>query len=383
MAQPARLQSVHINIDTVTGWQNDDLQRLKNLKRLGQKSQLFRDHFREQQDNADNAGPDLQQVWLKKMKKIMNQIDNSRAAEKLWVVPFANRPFRFLDLGCCPGGFSTYILKKNKESTSVGVSLDPAQGGHPYLLEEALRPRQTVIFADMTTFLLGCSETQLEVSDPSFQLHHDTYFTAHSGPPLIPIPKVLLARDFDLVLLDAHHLRNQTSNSNSDLLAISQVLLALLSIKFGGTIVMKLASPDTQYTATMLFMLDMLSSSIHVHKPYAMHRVQNTFYVIARGVGGKPDRRLYMQDEVIPGLRRVWERLRQRADVERQTPLSGRNHPGGQGGLVMGDLDFIVNKQQLGGYGERLHELCASVWKLQVEALETRLSEMGISTDSA
>ncbi|KAJ3730664.1 hypothetical protein C8R42DRAFT_637349 [Lentinula raphanica] len=70
MAQPARLQSVHINIDTVTGWQNDDLQRLKNLKRLGQKSQLFRDHFREQQDNADNAGPDLQQVWLKKMKKI-------------------------------------------------------------------------------------------------------------------------------------------------------------------------------------------------------------------------------------------------------------------------------------------------------------------------
>ncbi|KAJ3997348.1 hypothetical protein F5050DRAFT_1569492 [Lentinula boryana] len=51
---------------------------------------------------------------------------------------------------CRPGGFSTYILKKNKESTSVGVSLDPAQGGHLYLLEEPLRVRQTVIFADMT-----------------------------------------------------------------------------------------------------------------------------------------------------------------------------------------------------------------------------------------
>ncbi|KAJ3751449.1 hypothetical protein DFH05DRAFT_1471549 [Lentinula detonsa] len=284
---PAGLQSIHI--DTVPGWGNDDLQLLKNLKRL-------------------------------------------------FHLPIG--PLDFSISGrCCPGGFSTYILKKNKESTSVGVSLDPAQGGHPYLLEDALRVRQTVIFADMTTFQL--------------------------------VPNILFARDFDLVLLDAHHLRNQTGSSQ-DLLAISQVLLALLSIKFGGTIVMKLASPDSQYSATMIFMLDMLSASIQVHKPYAMHRMQNSFYVIARGVGGKPDRRLYLQNEVIPGLRRVWECLRQR------NRNSGPRNGSGKEGLVVGDLDFIVDKKQLESYGGRLHELCSCVWKLQATALETLFAEMGI-----
>ncbi|KAF9074322.1 hypothetical protein BDP27DRAFT_1359446 [Rhodocollybia butyracea] len=345
---PAELQSIHI--DTVTGWGSDDLQYLKNLKRTAQKSNKYREYVRNQQYTADAAGPELQQVWLKKMKKIMNQIDNSGATDRLWVVPFANRPFRFLDLGCCPGGFSTYILKKNKECTSVGISLDPAQGGHPYLLEEALQARQTLIFADMTTYQLG--SRQLYLTAPYI--------------PLLPVPEVLLARAFDLVLLDAHHLRNQ-SELSADLLAISQVILALLSIKFGGTIVMKLASPDTQYTATMLFMLDMLSSSLHVHKPYAMHRTQNTFYVIARGVGGKPDRRLYLQNVVIPGLQHVWEGLRLRGKTSR---------------LLAGDLDFIINKEQLRGYGERLHELCSCVWELQARALEELFSEMGIQAQS-
>ncbi|KAJ3787952.1 hypothetical protein GGU10DRAFT_385441 [Lentinula aff. detonsa] len=302
----AGLQSIHI--DTVTGWENDDLQLLRNLKRLSYCNALktsvtspkYRDYLRTQQDTADNAGPDLQLVWLKKMKKIMNQIDNSGAADKLWVVPFTNRSFRFLDLGCCPGGFSTYILKKNKESTSVGVSLDPAQGGHPYLLEEALRVRQTVIFADMTTFQLS----DPEAVDPT---------PSHAQPPLIPVPNILFARDFDLVLLDAHHLRNQTGSTH-DLLAISQVLLALLSIKFGGTIVMKLASsPDSQYSATMAFHGWICS----------LLRFRFTSLMLCI-------------NEVIPGLRRVWECLRQRNSGPRG---SGKER------LVVGDLDFIVDKK--------------------------------------
>ncbi|KAE9396337.1 hypothetical protein BT96DRAFT_922183 [Gymnopus androsaceus JB14] len=308
---PTELQSLHVN--SVPGWGSDDLQHLKNLKR--------KNTFATRQQTADNAGPELQQIWLKKMKKIMNQIDNSGASDRLWVVPFSNRPFRFLDLGCCPGGFSTYILKKNKECTSVGLSLDPTQGGHPYLLEESLRARQTVIFADMTTFHLG---------------ENTIYPDDLIQPVTIPMPEILLARDFDLVLLDAHHLRNQPA-STADLLAISQVLIALLSIKFGGTIVMKLASPDTQYTATMLFMLDMLS----------------TFYVIARGVGGKPDRRLQLQDVIIPGLKRLWESRDGRARR-----------------LLAGDLDFIIDNRQLEGYGARLNELCSCVWQLQASALE-------------
>lgn len=203
----------------------------------------------------------------------------------------------------------------------------------------------------------------------TFHLGTNTIYPDNPIQPItIPVPEIMLVRDFDLVLLDAHHLRNQ-SDSTTDLLAISQVLLALISIKFGGTIVMKLASPDTQYTATMLFMLDMLSSSLQVHKPYAMHRVQSTFYVIARGVGGKPDRRLYLQSEIIPGLKRVWESLKY--GISRNGRRGRR--------LLGGDLDFIVDTKQLQGYGERLNELCSCVWQLQASALEGLFAEMDIN----
>ncbi|SJL10878.1 uncharacterized protein ARMOST_14273 [Armillaria ostoyae] len=260
-----------------------DLDRLTQLKRKGQRTPAIQQYFRNQREVADNADMDLSERWLKKMKKIMGQIDD----HVQWCVPFSGRPFRFLDLGCCPGGFSTYILKKNKQSTGVDISLDPADGGHPYLIEQSLRDRHTIIFADFTLFQLG---PQM-ISSPFFNFRS--------------LPKDLTTRQFNLTLLDAHHLRTQ-AGSSSDLLAISQIVVALSSIKFGATVVMKLAHPESWYTVRMLFFLDVLSSSLTVHKPYAMHRVQGTFYAIAKGVGGKSERQRFLSHNLLPEFQKLW-----------------------------------------------------------------------------
>ncbi|KAK0445599.1 uncharacterized protein EV420DRAFT_1571790 [Desarmillaria tabescens] len=319
-----------------------DLHHLTQLKRKGQRAPVIQQYFRNQREVADNADLELSERWLKKMKKIMGQIDD----HVKWCVPFSGRPFRFLDLGCCPGGFSTYILKKNKQSTGVGISLDPADGGHPYLIEQGIRDRHTIIFADLTLFQLG---PQM-ISSPFFNFR--------------PLPEDLTTRQFDLALLDAHHLRTQNSSS-SDLLAISQIVVALLSIKFGATVIMKLANPESWYTVRMLFFLDVLSASLTVHKPYAMHRNQGTFYAIGKGVGGKSERQRFLSHNLLPEFQKLWVDLR-----------SGN---GGAGrSLEPKDLNFIISDEQVKGYASRLAELCEPVWKIQSAALEKLYAEQGI-----
>lgn len=227
----------------------------------------------------------------------------------------------------------------------MGISLDPADGGHPYLIEQSLRDRHTIIFADLTLFQLG---SQM-ISSPFFNFR--------------TLPEDLTTRQFDLALLDAHHLRTQPGSS-SDLLAISQIVVALSSIKFGATVVMKLAHPESWYTVRMLFFLDVLSSSLTVHKPYAMHRVQGTFYAIAKGVGGKSEKQRFLSHNFLPEFQKLWVELRSANGVGRS--------------LVPKDLNFIISDEQVEGYALRLAELCGPVWKLQSAALEKLYTEQGI-----
>ncbi|KAK0476987.1 hypothetical protein IW261DRAFT_1566452 [Armillaria novae-zelandiae] len=280
-----------------------DLDRLTRLKQKGQRAPVIQQYFQNQRQVADNADLDLSEAWLKKMKKIMGQIDDHSSPHWSW-----DTIAKHDEISCCPGGFSTYILKKNKQSTGVGISLDPAEGGHPYLIEQNLRDRHTIIFADLTLFQLD-----------------------------------LTTRQFDLALLDAHHLRTQAASS-SDLLAISQVVVALSSIKFGATVVMKLSHPES------------------CRMP--MHRNQGTFYAIAKGVGGKSERQRFLSHNLLPEFQKLWAELRSANGVGRS--------------LVPKDLNFIISDEQVKGYASRLAELCGPVWKMQSAALEKLYTEQGI-----
>lgn len=241
---------------------------------------------------------------------------------------------------CCPGGFSSYILDANPRAMGTGISLDVSQGGHEFLLEEHLRSRFQLIWADVTKYRLG----------PRRHIHSATY-------NLLPFSQTSHPKGFALVLLDGHALRNTAGPSLQALhllanrLLISQLIIALTVISHGGTIVMKLNDTRNPITKRLLWMCDALAADVHTWKPVCIHATRPTFYAIARGIGCGSSAHLYgtIQD----GLRTLWARLT-------------------MGQTMDGDsLNFIVDTHTLNTtYARRLSELTDHIRDVQNQACE-------------
>ncbi|KZP11217.1 hypothetical protein FIBSPDRAFT_756993 [Athelia psychrophila] len=317
---------------------------LSELKRKGWDDQHIHDHFTQQRHTADTADPQLNDVWFRKMKVIFNEID-----AKSGCISLAEQPLNFLDLGCCPGGFSSYILTQNPTATGLGISLDVSKGGHTFMLERNLQSRYNLLFADLTYFALG------PPSSPSS--------SASALPPQIK------DRQFSLIILDGHLLRNQEGVRPWDYyrLLIAQFVIGLQGLRDRGTLVVKLSRPDTVRTAKLLYMLDGLSGSngLVTCKPRSMHASRGTFYAVARNVGHG---RIPIS-AMLEGLQNLWQDLTYGGSDGRGRFLEEE------------DLDFIVTTENLvggpdipNGYLDRLVELASDVWIGQADALRVLLT---------
>jgi len=297
---------------------------------LGDSSvRAYFDHQRKQSDNPDLG---TQQAWFRGMKNVLQEVD-----EGLRCIPLISR-WHFLDVGCCPGGFSSYILSKNQRSSGVGISLAVENGGHSLLLEENLQPRLDLNIADLTYYQLGPTT----IADPKLQ----------------PLPFLPDARPFDLVLLDGHPLRTSTAGAGvydqmSNRLLISQLIIGLQGTAISGTIIMKLAKPERPVTVKLLYMLDMLSLDLATWKPVCMHATRDTFYAVAKGFGY--GRQGYRLQEWLDGLKELWVSL----TYGRQT--SGR--------ISATDLDFIATQMELETFELRLQQLSQHIWQVQASSL--------------
>jgi len=322
----------------------NNLEKLRPNLKCGKRAPSLNAHFHYQRKLSDAPGPELQQTWFRGMKNVLEELD-----QVLRCIP-QTCPFRFLDVGCCPGGFSSYILNKNLNSTGTGISLSVESGGHSFLLEEHLRPRLDLKLADVTFYQLGLTT----INDPRLQP-----FPFHPDSP-----------KFDLVLLDGHPLRTSAGQGlNGDRLLISQVLICLQAISVSGTIIMKLSRPERVVTAKLLYMLDVLSLSLTSWKPVFMHATRPTFYVVAKGVGY--GRQGYRLPEILFGLSSLWMEL-----------TYGRADGSGRGRVMDAeDLDFIVSKAELDRtFGNRLQQLGQHVWLVQEQSLRGWYQQSGVVT---
>jgi len=249
----------------------------------------------------------------------------------------------FMDLGCCPGGFSSYILSKNISANGTGVSLPVDDGGHQFLLEEHHRSRFHLYSTNLTYYQLGPSI----IDDDRLQT----------------IPSQISEHSFDFVLLDGHQLRTQASALpwDSDRLFISQLILGLQSVKERGTIIMKLPMPHKPIAARILYLFHTISSQLLRWKPRSMHANRGTFYMVAKGVGnGQEGPRIPI---ILQALKNLWVSLTFGGEEG-----SGRH-------LISGDLDFLISMDDLVGHHlDWLTKLGTPLWKVQKTALE-RLCE--------
>ncbi|KAJ6620771.1 hypothetical protein B0H10DRAFT_1791197, partial [Mycena sp. CBHHK59/15] len=293
-------------------------------------------YLQHQRKQADAPDPALQKAWFNSMRNVFEEID-----QVLRCVP-DRTPFRFLDLGCCPGGFSSYILGKNPYASGVGISLPTESGGHSCLLEEEDFQRFELHWADLTQFQLG----------PTFI--HD--------PRLQNFP--VAAGSFDLVLIDGHPLRgaagagDQLVHLHGDRLLISQVILGLVTVAFGGTLVLKQSKPERLVTSQLLFLLDVLCAELRTWKPVCMHGTRATFYAIAKGFGLGAQASFARRQQLLAGLMELWVQLSYTEDGK------GRR-------LLPTDLDFIVdNKTLKTAYAPRLRQLSEHIWTTQAKCLQ-------------
>ncbi|KAJ1302126.1 hypothetical protein OPQ81_000955 [Rhizoctonia solani] len=200
---------------------------------------------------------------------------------------------RFLDLGCCPGGFSTYVLDKLPSILGDGVSLPVELGGHSLAIPQALRSRFTVHWGDITRF-----NHALEHSGSG----------KFDGLATFPIPP----NTYDLVIADGHRpplLLKQLGREQRyarDMLLLSQLLAAVRSVKVGGTIIIKLSLSLANQTLDgfmhrVVIALGALSSRtpIVTLKPKSIYATAGSFYVLVRGVEAVPRRGLELKLETL------------------------------------------------------------------------------------
>ncbi|THH17884.1 hypothetical protein EW146_g3020 [Bondarzewia mesenterica] len=324
-----------------------ELKDLSDLRKKGWAEEGLDHHFIRQRQLADTANAHMNLVWFNKMKVVFGELDVAAR-----IVPLSG-PMQFLDLGCSPGGFSSYILHKNRNARGVGISLPVEQGGHLFALESYLGSRFELHLADLNYYRLHHCHRQLRA------LAFD------------PLPQNFEA-NFDVVILDGHFLRTYLSPALTDpkewdrhRLLISQIVIALRSIRHGGTIVLKLSHPEKLHTAQFLFMLDGISKSLCVFKPRSLHTNRGTFYAIANGVG------LGYQ-----GAKKA-EYLRELEELWYQITFVGSERQGRF--MTATDLDFIVTYDDIANnYIDRLIDISRNVWSTQADALRAWFSRKGI-----
>ncbi|CAE6458062.1 unnamed protein product [Rhizoctonia solani] len=175
----------------------------------------------------------------------------------------------FLDLGCCPGGFSTYILGKYPNTRGMGISLPIEHGGHSLAVPLNLRDRLQVHWADITMFDHAPSLVQGFWDTSIFQTS--------------PIPK----RAFDFVIVDGHQppcmlVDDPRALWSRDRLLVSQLLAALRAIKPTGTLFAKLSlQVSVPLMERIVLALSRLTPfPIRAVKPTSIYATAGTFYVL-------------------------------------------------------------------------------------------------------
>ncbi|KAJ7735293.1 hypothetical protein DFH07DRAFT_114108 [Mycena maculata] len=315
----------------------EELQVLSDLRDQGCKLTPEHEGYLEHQKKvAENASARRNSYWFSKMKAVFKELDDQTVC-----IP-RKGPLKFLDLGGCPGGFTSYILSKNLSAQGLGISSEIENGGHRFLLEDRHRNRFKIYYADLTYYRLGPLPTSVA---PDNKVLHALPFDT--------------ARRFDVVLLDGHQLRRHPAARPGewDRLLVSQLIIGLQAAKAGGTLVIKLADAEQVNTAKLLHMLDLLAASLEMFKPRAMHATRGTFYAIAKGVGeGRGAARLL---GLVDAFKELWVDL----------TIGGADGAGRA--LSEEDLDFIVSTAEVRQAKnlDRLIDLSRSVWEVQARAL--------------
>ncbi|CAE6422577.1 unnamed protein product [Rhizoctonia solani] len=330
------------------------LRLLNAIRAMGWSSREVHNHFREQRFNADFVKTeDTDRNWLQAMYDSLGYMDiaNGRFV----------RTERFLDIGCNPGGYSTYILNTCPYSSGMGISLAVEDAGHGCAIPDTVRPRIDIREMDLTLINLA----------PSLSKPDDSRITGSRALALHLVPLPFRRHEFDFVVCDAHHLRQHPDNEirtwNWNRVLISQILLALRAVQGGGTIFLKLSCVERALTARILIAFTRIAGSTRTVKSKLLHRKRGSFYLLARDI------RVYTQAyrQFVAGLEKLWHIM-----TFGGSDGFGRDMTWEEQDLIM-PWDEMMSPSGV----NHIVRLGKHMWRIQYEALLKFLKEQGVIYD--
>ncbi|OSX62149.1 hypothetical protein POSPLADRAFT_1143672 [Postia placenta MAD-698-R-SB12] len=160
---------------------------------------------------------------------------------------------RFLDLGCSPGGFSSWLLKNNPDTKGTGVTLPEEHAKLPVQVEPALRShgRYQVIYEDIIDIGVKALEQNM---CPSIPL--DDSFTGL----------------YDLVIAGAFPtMQGRAPWWHRVQLLLSQLLIVLTHVAQGGSVLVLVKTKPQLLTMDILGVLQQVFRFVLAHKAGGLH----------------------------------------------------------------------------------------------------------------
>jgi hypothetical protein len=277
--------------------------------------------------------------------------DNTRLFSTLSKPKDAETRPKILDIGMAPGGFSAAILEKHPSTLVRGLSLPVSQGGYEIRLPNwQTNPNVDIQFLDVT-MLAGDMGVDKNHVSPN---HPDAGEFLYSDGPFVD-------ESFDIVFCGAQVNHEQPRAEYREgrehvRLWTCQLVTAMQRLRQGGALVVLLNRADSWQTAVMLRTIDSFSRSLVLHKTKGPHAKRSTFYAVARGV----DTDSVLARQAVEDWKSDW-RTCTLGDKETQHEFFR---------VAENDVDDLIS-----GFGKRLLQLGAPVWKIQADALERVLEK--------
>ncbi|CAE7095815.1 unnamed protein product [Rhizoctonia solani] len=316
------------------------------LRKQGDESKTIDTYFENERERVHNSKLVSNHLGLDASFMIVLEKAMENMNRAVWIP----RTYRFLDIGCAPGGFTSYLLRKNRRAHGIGISLPDEQGGTKFAVTNPdYLARYQLHWVDLTTFDLAPN-----VPKPPSSTHE-----------CLPLP--FEPRSRDLVVCDAQWALNPDNHMrpwNWTRLIISQLLIALRAVAPGGSIFIRLSCAERTLTGRIVLALCRVSDLVRSVKPTVFKAFRSHFYILAQKVHPQSDECKWL----ISALEQLWYTMTFEGESGYGRDISAEDEQ-----LITSDEEMLSEKGL-----STIVQLGTPIWEIQHDALCGFLARRGV-----
>ncbi|KAJ9124103.1 hypothetical protein QFC22_000898 [Naganishia vaughanmartiniae] len=272
---------------------SETFKRLQNVKKQFGEDPRVENLFNQQRANSTQNAP-VSRRFADQFYQCMQDIDDTAGSV---LCKDAESPVRnYLDLGCSPGGFSSWVMDQHPRSRGLGVTLHPDRGGLPMV--SMPQGDYDIQYGDLTEL-----QRTTDLIEQRFGSDEQGVIDLASAAAIYRDTETAQPRS-----------RNKDDEPSAPpgarvILSLSQISLVLNHLQAGGHFVFVLSNKPDPATVQTLVLLRRLFRRILPCKGKTLHGVRSSFYLFCEGF----DRQAFVDNSISKLLSSTIETMRQTA----------------------------------------------------------------------